>query len=67
MDIALAILMALLVFSLMPSHLAVVLVVMFTLMRMKIGPQAQMVGNKRFLKCCANGKLLSDFIRQRID
>lgn len=62
MDIALVILMALLVSSLMPFHLAMVLVVMHTSMRMKIGPQAQMVCNKRFLKCYANRKFFSDFI-----
>jgi len=62
MDIALVILMAPLVSLLMPFHLVMVLVVMYTLTRMKIGPQAQLVGNKRFLKCMQMGKLISDFI-----
>lgn len=47
MDVALVILMAPLASSLMPFHLAMVLVVMCTLMRMKIGPQAQLVGKKK--------------------
>lgn len=55
MDIVLVILMAPLVSSLTPFHLAMVLVVMCILMRMKIGPQAQLVGKKRFLKCYADG------------
>lgn len=62
MGIALVILMAPLVSSLMPFHLAMVLVVMHTSMRMKIGPQAQMVCNKRYLKCYDSGKSLYDFI-----